>query len=303
MATTFHPYPNLPQTLQSDILTHALPEDPVLISAFWTLIPDTQSYKFHLPPTKAFRSLQNIATLNDPLLPLGEIKLRYTSPAPHTPESAPIKEEIIYLRPSTDILYLPFLSIRYFSAKLDVTHFLSSPPNQKIKKLAITFADFSNMQRTIYPNKAVPGLRINTLEASSLVAQLILGLKELETLYVIAGDEGMRLFLPKGVEWGVEGRAVGGSVLLQKGGKWTGEEEVELVAWGTGTFPSMGRLGYDMMGTRGEGDGVFYSSGQGTSMEVEESWRKVVEGEKTMEGRGEWKAPKVVAWEVKCLEG
>jgi hypothetical protein len=39
-----------------------------------------------------------------------------------------------------------------------------------------------------------------------------------------------------------------------------------------------------------------------TREEVEEKWRMVVEGEKSLEGRSELRAPGVVAWDFGYLE-
>jgi hypothetical protein len=49
MATSFHPFTNLTIILQSDILDHTLPEDPALISAFWTMDLNRKSYNINLP--------------------------------------------------------------------------------------------------------------------------------------------------------------------------------------------------------------------------------------------------------------
>jgi hypothetical protein len=71
-------------------------------------------------------------------------------------------------------------------------------------------------------------------------------------------------------------------------GKWTGEEEIELVGLGEGTFQKERAL------YAGYGNLVrpFSTSG------VEESWEVMVDMEKR-EGLETWKAPKVVGVEVK----
>jgi hypothetical protein len=67
-------------------------------------------------------------------------------------------------------------------------------------------------------------------------------------------------------------------------------------------FLNIRGVGSDMMGTRLHGYEEFFSSGLKTGEELEEKWRVVVEEERSLEGRSEWRAPRVVAWDVGSLK-
>jgi hypothetical protein len=126
---------------------------------------------------------------------------------------------------------------------------------------------------------------------------VVFGLRNLEVLYVIGGDERTRLWLP----WIPQARAKReeqvdgfGDVVV---GMWTGVEDVELVGLGEGTFQKQG-CGYG--GMRGEADG---HPGPPPKMieGVEEIWRFAVEIIEKKKEMGEWKVPKVVGCEVRCI--
>lgn len=79
MATYFHPFGRLPVTLQSDILASALPQKPVLISAFWNRsTPTSRECSLFLPKNSSHRTLRNLAALNDPLSAFVPIYLTQT---------------------------------------------------------------------------------------------------------------------------------------------------------------------------------------------------------------------------------
>ena len=292
MAQIFHPFLSLPLTLQSDILNLALPQSPLLTSAFWRKADEESAasyYKLCLPTTESFRTLQNIASLQHPLLTFLPIKLTHTEPLPRrsisgasSDPAAPITSTI-FLRRDVDILYLPL----HEGVTLDVPDFLDREENQKIKKLAITLGDFKTLEQT---------QNIGWWRNSASYWELILGLKELEVLFVIGGDEPKRVQLPwrpypkvrPSSEWAEFGRLAYGV--------WTGSEEVKLVGLGEGTFQSVAP-GWG--GTRGEGDGGSYQEAD-TIKEVEEKWRVVVEKEKMKDGMAGWNAPRLEGWEVKC---
>lgn len=145
MAEAFHPFPDLPLTLQSDILALALPEHPVIISAFWTLDRETITYALRLPKTPSFESLQNMSQIENEFPSTVPIHLKYTLTTSLPLTFTPSSEETISLRSRLDILYLPFLQSSTCSAKPDVAHFLSCEENQKIKSLAFRLADFEEM--------------------------------------------------------------------------------------------------------------------------------------------------------------
>jgi hypothetical protein len=337
MATTFHLFPNLPLTLQADILAAALPPDPVLISAFWTseTTDNWETNILRLPTTRSFQTLQNIGQLQFPLLRLFPVHLKHTPPPPQyysgIPASIPIPSsspppalQTIYLRPSIDILYLPHrLSMLNLRVRLDMTDFLAREENQRMKRIGITLRDFAELHasRVSYGTVA--------LERRTIVGQLILGLRRLEEVYVIGGDEEKRLFLPleaqdgkkskvqkverQGGLRGLGGRLGARSVLRKVFGKrsrtgiiseygerdagemglekWTGEGEIELVGEGEGTFQKLAPS------YAGYGN----SEPSPTSIEgIEECWECMVEVEKRNQGKNKWRAPRVVGYEVKC---
>jgi hypothetical protein len=129
--------------------------------------------------------------------------------------------------------------------------------------------------------------------------KLVLGLKNLEVLYVIGGDDGERLFLPWSPQARVKTERHGNEVKKVVVGKWTGEEEVEFVGLGEGTFQKQHNR---FEGTRGEGDGIMGNPLPPTIDDVEERWKVVVEQAGKKEGMGEWIPPRVVGLEVKCRE-
>lgn len=200
MATSFHPFTRLPITLQSDILASALPQKPVLISAFWNRsTPTSRECSLFLTKNYSHRTLQNLAALNDPLSALVPIYLTQTVPSSQTqpltsfPESPlpALKTETFFLRPSIDILYLPYrLFQQRVSTCLNIPDFLSREANKKIRRLAISVTDFQQILDTeLYPNRIPKWLR-------SPVRQVVFGLRHLEVLYVVRGDERARLWLP-----------------------------------------------------------------------------------------------------------
>ncbi|KAN0103236.1 hypothetical protein V8E51_011549 [Hyaloscypha variabilis] len=216
MESSFHSFPNLPLTLQTSILNHALSPHPLLISAFWTLDPTGKSHILHLPTTPSFKDLQSIAQLNDPFLDIVPVRLKCTIDSRHFSSSpythVPTREEIIFMRPKKDILYLPFLESASSCATLNVAHFISCEENQRIKHIAIAHHDFELQTSRFVLDRN----RISAIE------QLIYGLKNLETLYVLEGDTSERLLST----WRTQpGRVVPEDVPFAR----LGEVEVEMV--------------------------------------------------------------------------
>jgi hypothetical protein len=291
MATSFHPFTRLPITLQSDILASALPQKPVLISAFWNhSSPTSRECSLFLPQNSSYRTLQNIAALNDPLSPLVPIYLTQTvssSQSQESPLPAP-KTETIFLRPSIDILYLPyrFLQQSVSTCRLNIPDFLSREANQKIRRLAISRTDFfqifyAELHPTVFPE--------------SPLRQVVFGLRNLEVLYVIGGDERARLSLPWHLQPRTKREEQGDRISNVVVGKWTGEEDVELVGLGEGTFQMHGGR---FAGIRGE---VERHQPLGTRKSVEKMWRSLVEIIVKKKEMGEWKVRRVVGCEVRCI--
>jgi hypothetical protein len=182
-----------------------------------------------------------------------------------------------------DILYFPV----HRGVSLDVEDFLSREENRSIKKLAMTIADFAALRET---------QNLGWWRFSASCWELMLGLKQLEVLYIIEGDERMRVQLPwkpiprirPSIEWG-DGKKLAD-------GMWTGSEEVELVGFGEGTFKKP-HIGW---GGRSGNQGAAYPPKADAIKHVEETWREIVEVEKMHDGMSGWKAARV---EVKCKWG
>jgi hypothetical protein len=292
MATSFHPFTRLPITLQSDILASALPQEPVLISAFWNRnTPTSRECSLFLPKNSSYRTLQNIAVLNDPLSPLVPIYLTQTEPSSQSQESPlpALKTETIFLRPSIDILYLPYQFFqKSVSTCLYIPDFMSRETTQKIRRLAISLMDlYFIFWRELHPNR-VP---------ESPLRQVVFGLRNLEVLYVIGGDERARLSLPWHPQPRTKREEQGDRISNVVVGKWTGEEDVELVGLGEGTFQMQGsRFG----GIRGEVERHLRQP-LGTFMAIEKMWRSLVENVEKKKEMSEWKVPRVVGCEVSCI--
>ena len=203
------------------------------------------------------------------------------------------------------------------SVWLDIPDFLAREETQRIKRMGITLMDFAEMHRSLMFYRTVAS------ERRTLVGQVILGLKGLEEVYVLGGDEARRLFLPleaqkrmrmkaqKGGLRGLGGRLGAGGVSILRGvlgrrrrrgnvgengegesgdmglEKWTGE--IEFVGEGEGMFPKFDAIyaGY----------GNLISSHRSITG-IEECWESMVEVEKSNKGRDEWRAPRVVGREV-----
>jgi hypothetical protein len=172
--SSFKLFTDLPITLKTSILTHALPARRLLICAFWDLNPDNQSYTLRAFQDPGFRDLQSIAQLNNPFLDIIPIRLRR---APIAKGVAPSQEETIFIRPKTDIVYFPFCEVGNAPIP-EFAHFLSCEENQGISNLAMSIQDLDQY------------LALHFLE-------LILGLNNLETLYILGGDERGRLLGPE----------------------------------------------------------------------------------------------------------
>ncbi len=131
----------------------------------------------------------------------------------------------------------------------------------------------------------------------SPVRHLIFGPRNLEVLYVIGGDERARLWLP----WIPRSRAKreeqGSGLRNEVVGQWTGEEDVKLVGLGEGMFQKQGgRYG----GMRGEAE-RHPDPPPKTIKGVEEIWGTAFEIIKKKKELGEWKVPRVVCCEVRCI--